>query len=177
MFCLLVFLRGTSFWSHLVKYVLRAFTEQAPMAVAEHDPKEYGVEDLVLLPEPDLHHLVDNLRLRYICVTGAPCIISLLRHSKVRIYTYIGEVLVAVNPYRQLPIYDKATIDKYRGREIYERPPHAFAIADAAYRTMKRYGRDTCIVISGLQQGPQPIVVGVTCIQANRALAKQRLRR
>ncbi|KAH7731291.1 myosin IG protein [Aphelenchoides avenae] len=104
------------------------------MAVAEHDPKEYGVEDLVLLSQPDLHHLVDNLR---------------LRHSKARIYTYIGEVLVALNPYRQLPIYDKAHVDKYRGREIYERPPHAFAIGDAAYRTMKRYGKDTCIVISG----------------------------
>jgi len=56
---------------------------------------------------------------------------------------------VSVNPYRPLNIYDKEFVDMYRGREIYERPPHIFAIADAAYKAMKRRGRDTCIVISG----------------------------
>ena len=52
--------------------------------------------------------------------------------------------------FREMPaLYDKATVDRYKGREIYERPPHIFAIAEAAYRNLKRAGKDSCIVISG----------------------------
>lgn len=72
------------------------------------------------------------------------------RFEKGRIYTYIGEVVVSVNPYRQMDIYGKETIDTYRGRELYENPPHLYAVSDAAYKAMKRRAKDTCIVISGL---------------------------
>ena len=57
--------------------------------------------------------------------------------------------MVSVNPYRTMNIYGADNVESYRGREIYERPPHIFAVADAAYRAMKRRGRDTCIAISG----------------------------
>lgn len=80
-----------------------------------------------------------------------PLLILLLmfRYSKNKIYTYIGEVVVSVNPYKTVNIYDQTYVDEYKGREIYERPPHIFAVADSAYKTMKRQSRDTCIVISG----------------------------
>lgn len=78
------------------------------------------------------------------------CLLSPLdRFEKGRIYTFIGEVVVSMNPYKNLNIYGRDTIEQYKGRELYERPPHLFAIADAAYKAMKRRSKDTCIVISG----------------------------
>ena len=71
------------------------------------------------------------------------------RFDKGRIYTYIGEVVVSVNPYRSLNIYNESYVNQYKGREMYENPPHIFAVSDAAYKAMKRRSKDTCIVISG----------------------------
>ncbi|CAF3782202.1 unnamed protein product [Adineta steineri] len=72
-----------------------------------------------------------------------------IRFEKGRIYTYIGEVLVSVNPYRDLPIYGPEYIKSYKGREMFERPAHIFALAEAAYRTLKQRSLNSCIVISG----------------------------
>uniref|UniRef100_A0A8D2LFS2 Myosin ID n=1 Tax=Varanus komodoensis TaxID=61221 RepID=A0A8D2LFS2_VARKO len=90
------------------------------------------------------------------CDTEAPSpftsfmfVLILSRFEKGRIYTFIGEVVVSVNPYKNLNIYGRDMIEQYKGRELYERPPHLFSIADAAYKAMKRRSKDTCIVISG----------------------------
>lgn len=93
-----------------------------------------GIGDFVLLDEITLEKVVENLRVRF---NGG------------KIYTYIGEVCVSVNPYRSSNIYNADYVNKYKGRELFENPPHIFAIADAVHREMKQQGRDTCIVISG----------------------------
>uniref|UniRef100_A0AC11E0W6 Myosin IG n=1 Tax=Ovis aries TaxID=9940 RepID=A0AC11E0W6_SHEEP len=95
---------------------------------------ECGKPDFVLLDQVTMEDFMENLKLRF---------------EKGRIYTYIGEVLVSVNPYQELPLYGPEAIARYQGRELYERPPHLYAVANAAYRAMKRRSRDTCIVISG----------------------------
>uniref|UniRef100_A0AAR2K2Z3 Myosin ID n=1 Tax=Pygocentrus nattereri TaxID=42514 RepID=A0AAR2K2Z3_PYGNA len=102
--------------------------------MAEHESLEFGKADFVLLDNVSLEEFLANLKLRF---------------EKGRIYSYIGEVVVSVNPYRAMNIYGRDTIEQYKGRELYERPPHLFAIADAAYKAMKRRNKDTCIVISG----------------------------
>jgi myosin-1 len=56
---------------------------------------------------------------------------------------------VSVNPYRELPLYRNEYIKSYKGAEIFERPAHIFAIAEAAYRTLKQRSLNSCIVISG----------------------------
>jgi myosin I len=51
------------------------------------------------------------------------------------IYTYIGSVLISVNPFKPLDgMYGKETVDMYRNRKLHEVPPHVFALTDAAYR-------------------------------------------
>uniref|UniRef100_A0A7N6BFJ2 Unconventional myosin-Id n=1 Tax=Anabas testudineus TaxID=64144 RepID=A0A7N6BFJ2_ANATE len=102
--------------------------------MAEHESLEFGKADFVLLDNVSMEEFMANLKLRF---------------DKGRIYTYIGEVVVSVNPYRAMNIYGRDTVEQYKGRELYERPPHLFAIADAAYKAMKRRNKDTCIVISG----------------------------
>ena len=57
--------------------------------------------------------------------------------------------MISVNPYRSLPIYDAETMKSYKGCEMFERPAHLFALAEAAYRTLRYYCLNSCIVISG----------------------------
>lgn len=93
-----------------------------------------GLGDFILMEKITMEEFVKNLK---------------LRHEARQIYTYIGDVCVSVNPYTTLDIYGMDMVNQYKGREIFERPPHIFAIADAAYKSMRRNGKDTCIVISG----------------------------
>uniref|UniRef100_A0A4W5NNK3 Myosin Ic, paralog a n=1 Tax=Hucho hucho TaxID=62062 RepID=A0A4W5NNK3_9TELE len=94
-----------------------------------------GVQDFVLLENYTSEAaFIENLRRRF---------------GENLIYTYIGSVLVSVNPNKNLEIYSKAHMERYRGVSFYEISPHIYAVSDNTYRAMRTERRDHCILISG----------------------------
>ncbi|XP_069784734.1 unconventional myosin-Vb-like [Narcine bancroftii] len=80
---------------------------------------------------------------------------AVLHNLKVRflesncIYTYCGIVLVAINPYEQLPLYGDDVIYAYSGQDVGDMDPHIFAVAENAYRQMARDDKNQSVIISG----------------------------
>nr|P47807.2 RecName: Full=Unconventional myosin-Ia; AltName: Full=Brush border myosin I; Short=BBM-I; Short=BBMI; AltName: Full=Myosin I heavy chain; Short=MIHC [Gallus gallus]AAB38373.1 brush border myosin I heavy chain [Gallus gallus] len=71
------------------------------------------------------------------------------RFSRGEIYTYIGEVVISVNPYKPLPIYTPEKVEEYHNCNFFAVKPHIYAIADDAYRSLRDRDRDQCILITG----------------------------
>uniref|UniRef100_A0A3Q2YPE4 Unconventional myosin-Ib n=1 Tax=Hippocampus comes TaxID=109280 RepID=A0A3Q2YPE4_HIPCM len=93
-----------------------------------------GVGDMVLLEPLSEDSFLENLRKRF-------------DHNE--IYTYIGSVVISMNPYRSLPIYTPEKVEEYRNRNFYELSPHIYALADEAYRSLRDQDKDQCILITG----------------------------
>lgn len=96
--------------------------------------REVGVSDLTLISKVSNEAINDNLKKRF---------------ENAEIYTYIGHVLVSVNPFRDLGIYTDAVLDSYKGKNRLEMPPHVFAVAESAYYNMNAYKDNQCVIISG----------------------------
>uniref|UniRef100_A0A8C7Y9V3 non-specific serine/threonine protein kinase n=1 Tax=Oryzias sinensis TaxID=183150 RepID=A0A8C7Y9V3_9TELE len=71
------------------------------------------------------------------------------RYSRDQIYTYVGDILIAVNPFRKMEIYTPQHTKMYIGAKRTANPPHIFAVADIAYQSVVSYNTDQCVVISG----------------------------
>eukprot|EP00039_Didymoeca_costata_P012699 m.184053 g.184053 ORF g.184053 m.184053 type:complete len:928 (+) comp15556_c0_seq2:1512-4295(+) len=95
-----------------------------------------GVYDLILLDEQTEERVIQNIETLY---------------ANNQIYSYIGNVVIAVNPFKRLPIYDTKTLEKYMARSAFDPKlePHIFALADNAFTDMKFRGRDQVVIISG----------------------------
>ncbi|KAG5627286.1 hypothetical protein H5410_012504 [Solanum commersonii] len=72
------------------------------------------------------------------------------RYSLNEIYTYTGNILIAVNPFRRLPhLYDTHMMQQYKGAPFGELSPHLFAVADACYRALINEHGNQSILVSG----------------------------
>ncbi|XP_068958193.1 unconventional myosin-IXb isoform X9 [Petaurus breviceps papuanus] len=91
-------------------------------------------DDLCNLPNLTETNLLKNLKHRFL---------------QQKIYTYAGSILVAINPFKFLPIYNPKYVKMYENQQLGKLEPHIFAIADVAYYTMLKKHINQCIVISG----------------------------
>ncbi|XP_064424693.1 unconventional myosin-If [Latimeria chalumnae] len=96
--------------------------------------KQSGVDDMVLLSKITEEAIVENLKKRYM---------------DDYIFTYIGSVLISVNPFKQMPYFTDREIELYQGAAQYENPPHIYALTDNMYRNMMIDGENQCVIISG----------------------------
>uniref|UniRef100_A0A3P9HJM7 Osteoclast-stimulating factor 1 n=1 Tax=Oryzias latipes TaxID=8090 RepID=A0A3P9HJM7_ORYLA len=96
--------------------------------------KQSGVDDMVLLSKITEDAIVENLKKRYM---------------DDYIFTYIGPVLISVNPFKQMPYFTDREIELYQGAAQYENPPHIYALTDNMYRNMMIDGENQCVIISG----------------------------
>ncbi|KAJ8247890.1 hypothetical protein GJAV_G00251740 [Gymnothorax javanicus] len=99
-----------------------------------HNVKHSGVDDMVLLSKINEDAIVENLKKRYM---------------DDYIFTYIGPVLISVNPFKQMPYFGDKEVELYQGAAQYENPPHIYAIADNMYRNMMIDRENQCVIISG----------------------------
>lgn len=96
--------------------------------------RQDGVDDLCLIRSNDEANITNQLGTRL---------------GQNKMYTSIGEVLVAVNPYQRLNIYGDVHINKYQNASLGDTSPHIYALAERAYRRMRDNKQPQAVIISG----------------------------
>ncbi|KAL2633393.1 hypothetical protein R1flu_004872 [Riccia fluitans] len=104
----------------------------------------------ILPANPDILEGVDDLvQLSYL---NEPAVLHNLqfRYAQDKIYTKAGPVLIAVNPFKKVPIYTAELVYAYRQPKAESTlGPHVYVTADCAYGTMVKEGVNQAIIISG----------------------------
>uniref|UniRef100_H2ZET4 Unconventional myosin-X n=1 Tax=Ciona savignyi TaxID=51511 RepID=H2ZET4_CIOSA len=92
-----------------------------------------GVEDMAKMTELNQASILCNLNTRY--------------HQD-EIYTYIGSILISVNPYKRLhELYDEKTLARYTDKDLGAEPPHVYAISNECYSCMWKREENQCVLI------------------------------
>ncbi|XP_072242418.1 unconventional myosin-IXAa-like isoform X4 [Leuresthes tenuis] len=130
-------LDGSIHYGGSLQMWLRVTEERRRMVERGFLPQPAGSDppsDLCALPELTERALLESLRARF-------------RQEK--IYTYIGSILIVINPFQFLPIYNPKYVKLYDNHTLGKLEPHIYAVADVAYHAMLLRRKNQCIVISG----------------------------
>lgn len=99
-------------------------------------PPKGSTDDLAKLESLDESSLIEELHQRY---------------KRDVIYTYIGDILISVNPYHDIPgCYGEEIGQRYGGiRCLGDLKPHVYALASQAYHNVLRNQGNQCLLVSG----------------------------
>lgn len=128
------------------------FASETDDSIYTIETKSLSEDNLDLPPlrnPPILEAAEDLTSLSYL---NEPAVLHAIkvRYSQLNIYTYSGIVLIATNPFQKVDqLYSQDIVQAYAGKTRGELDPHLFAIAEDAYRCMKRDGENQTIVVSG----------------------------
>jgi hypothetical protein len=136
------------------------------------------VPDMTQISDIDVAGINENLRVRYkreeiytftgLCVCG--CFLLITRHHScccepIQVSSHLRERL-SLSCLQILMVLQK-DIEKYRGKLMGHQPPHIFATAEAAYRSIAISDVNQSCVISGESGAGKvnvwPICHGLTC--------------
>uniref|UniRef100_H2URU3 Myosin IXA n=1 Tax=Takifugu rubripes TaxID=31033 RepID=H2URU3_TAKRU len=130
-------LDGSIHYGGSLQMWLRVTEERRRMVERGFLPQPAGSDppsDLCALPELTERAILESLRARF-------------RQEK--IYTYVGSILIVINPFQFLPIYNPKYVKLYDNHALGKLEPHIYAVADVAYHAMLQRRKNQCIVISG----------------------------
>ena len=91
-----------------------------------------SAEDFLTLPNLDEPNILHSLRVRY---------------WKGIVYSYTGPILIAVNPWRSVDIYNINQLEAYKAGKL--KSPHIFGVATKAFKDLMANRKNQCILISG----------------------------
>jgi hypothetical protein len=91
-----------------------------------------GNADFLTLPNLDEPNILHSLRVRY---------------WKEQVYSYTGPILIAVNPWKRIDIYNSVVMELHKAGKTQD--PHIFGVASKALRELMSTQRNQCVLISG----------------------------
>ncbi|XP_074871117.1 myosin XVB [Carettochelys insculpta] len=96
----------------------------------------------------ELEEVEDLSKLEEVCESSVLLCLKKRFHRNF-IYTYIGQILVSVNPFKPLSLYLEEVMTQYQQGTLSSNAPHIFAIAELAYTLSQTSEQEQCIIISG----------------------------
>ncbi|XP_042311723.1 unconventional myosin-Ie-like isoform X2 [Sceloporus undulatus] len=99
----------------------------------------------------ELEKVEDLSRLEEVCESSVLLCLKKRFHRSF-IYTYVGHILICVNPFKPLSFYSEEVMIQYQKGMLSRNAPHIFAITEMAYAFSQSSEKEQCIVIRSKEE-------------------------